>query len=244
MSAIRSLIKAHLRRRAQPDSLRRTTSTPHSPGFRASCTWTFLSNLTVPGLFKNPAIFGENGFSLVELLLSLALTGMVMALTMPFTHLQKRLWESQEERREGRRALAGSLAWLTRDLQQAGYHDTGSALRQIAPGSLSYVVSRDEGDPAGFSPANRRLITVWLDDGDLKYRIQAPLAAPAAGWASGSTQVLASGITEMLCRGLDDAGGETTTAAQVALVECALSSAAGMQERVLVRLRSGMRAGL
>jgi len=185
---------------------------------------------------------GDGGFSLVELLLSLALTGLVMAMTMPFAHLQKRLWEHQEDHREAVRALAGSLAWLTRDLQQAGYHDPGSPLRGIAPDSLSYVVSRDEGDPAGFSPANRRLITFWRDGVDLKYRIQAPLAPPAAGWASGSTQVLASGISAMRCRGLDGAGNETTTAAQVALVDCALSSASGMQERALVRLRSGTQA--
>ncbi len=127
------------------------------------------------------AAAGDDGFSLVELLLSLALTGMVMAMTVPFAHLQKRLWESQEERREAGRALAGSLAWLTRDLQQAGYHDPGSPIRRIAPEALSYVVSRDEGDPAGFSPSNRRLITVWLDGADLKYRIQAPLAAACGG---------------------------------------------------------------
>lgn len=191
---------------------------------------------------RNPFIFGEKGFSLVELLLSMALTGMVIAMTVPFAHLQKRLWERQEEHREAARALAGALAWLTRDLQQAGYHDPGPPLRTIAPDSLSYVVSRDEGDPAGFSPANRRLITVWLDAADLKYRIQAPLPSPAAGWAGGSTQVLASGVSTMRCRGLDGGGDETSAAEQVALVECALSGAAGMQERALVRLRSGTRA--
>ncbi|MHB8836817.1 MAG: prepilin-type N-terminal cleavage/methylation domain-containing protein [Candidatus Methylomirabilia bacterium] len=201
-----------------------------------------MSNLPIPRVFRSPTIFGDDGFSLVELLLSLALTGMVMALTVPFAHLQKRLWEGTEERREAGRALAGSLAWLTRDLQQAGYHDPGSPIRQIASGVLSYVVSRDEGDPAGFSPANRRLITVWRDGPDLKYKIQAPLAPPAVGWASGSTQILASGVSAMRCRGLDGGGGETTVPAQVALVDCALSGAAGMQERVLVRLRCGPRA--
>jgi len=160
-------------------------------------------------------------------------------MTVPFAHLQKRLWESREEGREAGRAIAGSLAWLTRDLQQAGYHSPGSPLRQIAPGSLSYVVSRDEGDPAGFSLENRRLITVWQDGDDLKYKIQSPLAPPAAGWATGSTQVLASGISAMRCRGLDGSGDETTTAAQVAIVECALSGASGMQESASVRLRSG-----
>ncbi len=184
------------------------------------------------------ALPGSEGFSLVELLLSLALTGMVMAMTLPFAHLQKRLWERQEERREAVRALAGSLAWLTRDLQQAGYHDPEGGVRLIGPDSLSYVVSRDEDVPAAFSPANRRLITVWLDGSDLKYRIQAPLAAPAAGWASGSTQVLASGVAGMQCRGLDEDAGETLIAARAAFVECTLSTASGMQERTLVRLRS------
>lgn len=185
------------------------------------------------------ALFGAGGFSLVETLLSLALTGLIMALTVPFAHLQKRLWERQEERREAVRALSGSLAWLTRDLQQAGYHDPEGALRLIAPDSLSYVVSRDEEAPADFSPANRRLITVWLDGTDLKYRIQAPLAAPASGWASGSTQVLASCVAGMRCRGLDQDGAETSSAARVALVECTLTGASGMQERALVRLRCG-----
>jgi prepilin-type N-terminal cleavage/methylation domain-containing protein len=189
-------------------------------------------------------VSGEDGFSLLELLLALALTGVVMALTVPFVHLQKRLWETHEERREAVRALAGSMAWLTRDLQQAGYHDCGSPVRQIAPGSLTYVVSRDEDDPTRFSPANRRLITAWLDGGDLKYRIQAPLTPPASGWAIGSTQVLASGLSAMRCRGLDHVGDETAIAAQVSLVECTLSSASGMQERVLVRLRSAPRAAV
>jgi prepilin-type N-terminal cleavage/methylation domain-containing protein len=184
----------------------------------------------------------QGGFTLVELLLSLALTGIVMALTVPFMHQQRRLWEAQEQRREAGRALTGALSWLTRDLQQAGYHVSGPALRQLELQSLCYAVSRDEADPAGFSPANRRLITAWLDEGELKYRIQAPLAAPATGWASGSTQVLASGIAAMSCRGLDGAGVETDSVSGVALVECALTGVSGAQERALVRLRSGAAA--
>lgn len=187
------------------------------------------------------AVTGEAGFSLVELLMSLALTAMVVALTVPFAHTQKRLWESQEQQRESCRALAGALAWLTRDLQQAGYHYPGTPVRQVASDSLAYVVSRDEDDPAGFASSNQRLITVWLDGSDLKYRIQSPLAPPAGGWTSGSTQVLASGITGMMCRGLDGAGDETATATEVSLVECTLSAIGGMQERALVRLRPGER---
>lgn len=185
----------------------------------------------------------QAGFSLVELMLSLALTGMIMALTLPFADVQKRLWERGEERREARRALAGALAWLARDLEQAGYHDPGNPLRQIEPETISYVVSRDEGEPAAFSPANRRLITVWLDSGDLKYRIQAPLEPPVSGWERGSTQVLASGLGGMRCRALDGEGAETPSAADAALVECTLAAADGSSERLLVRPGARGRAG-
>lgn len=182
---------------------------------------------------------GESGFSLIELLLSLALTGVVMAMTVPFAHVQKRLWERAEQRREASRALAGALSWLTRDLEQAGYHAPGSPLERIAPESLTYVVSRDEIEPGGFSGANRRLITFWLDGEDVKYRIQAPVPEPASGWESGSTQILASGIRSMRCRALDRDGAETPVASLAVLVECTLSGASGAPERLLARLRPG-----
>ncbi len=51
----RLLKKAHLRRSAPPDSLRRTTRTPHSPDRRAPCIWTFLSSLLICGfIFLGP----------------------------------------------------------------------------------------------------------------------------------------------------------------------------------------------
>ena len=178
---------------------------------------------------------GEAGFTLVELLLSLALTGMIMAMTLPFVDVQKRLWERREDGREARRALTGALAWVTRDLEQVGYHDPGQPLRLVEPQAISYVVSRDASDPARFSPANRRLITLWLDAGDLKYKIQAPLEPPDSGWERGSTQVLASGLGGMHCRALDGDGAETPSLAQTVLLECLLAAADGKSERLLVR---------
>jgi prepilin-type N-terminal cleavage/methylation domain-containing protein len=183
----------------------------------------------------------ESGFTLVELLLALGLAALVMALSLPLAHAQKRLWERQEEGREARRALVGALAWVTRDLEQAGYHEAGPPLRQIEPESLSYVLSRDEHDPAAFAPENRRLVTVWLDGEDLKHRIQAPQPPPATGWERGSTQVLASGLAGMRCRALDAEGAPSPDAAAAALVECALTGAGGRTERALVRLRTAGR---
>jgi type II secretory pathway pseudopilin PulG len=183
------------------------------------------------------------GFTFVELLVSLALTSLVMALTLPFLHAQKRLWERQEEGSEARRALAGALAWLNRDLAQAGYHNAGPPVLEVGPEALTYVISRDEHDPMGFSPGNRRRITVRLEDGDLKYRIQTPFDPPESGWESGSTQVLASSLRGMLCRALDAGGAETASAARAALVDCALTAANGAVERCLVRLRVPDRGG-
>lgn len=181
---------------------------------------------------------GESGFTLVELLLSMALTALVMALTFPFARLQKGLWERGEQRREARRALSGALAWIARDLRQAGYHVPGSPLRRLEPEAIAYVLSRDEADPAGFSAANRRLVTVFLDAGDLKYRVQAPLDPPEAGWESGSTQVLAPGIDAMRCRGFDRGGEETSAPQAAALLECSLRAPRWEASAVVVGLRT------
>lgn len=181
------------------------------------------------------------GFTLVELLLALGLASLLMALALPFAHAQKRLWERQEEAREGRRALVGALTWVTRDLEQAGYHDAGPPLRLIEPESLAYVLSRDERDPAAFAPANRRLVSVWLDGGDLKYRIQAPQPPPASGWERGSTQVLASGLAGMRCEALDAEGAPAPDASAAVLVGCTLTGADGRSERALARLRTAGR---
>jgi hypothetical protein len=161
-----------------------------------------------------------------------------MVLCLPFFHLQKRLWERQEEGREAARALTGALAWITRDLEQAGYHVPGPALRRLEPAAIAYVLSRDEEDPAAFAPANRRLVTAYLDGDELKYRIQAPLAPPATGWESGSVQVLAAGIAGMSCRGVGRDGDPATTAESAALVACELAAANGATTATLVRLRS------
>jgi Tfp pilus assembly protein PilW len=178
------------------------------------------------------------GFTLVEVMISLGLTLLVMALTLPFVHVQKRLWERQEDEREAGRALTAALAWITRDLQQAGYHVPGPPLRRLEDAALAYVLSRDEDDPAGFRADNQRLITVFLDGGDLKYRIQAPAAPPATGWESGSTQVLASGISGMRCRGVDAAGAATTDPAAAAFVACAMTAGNGAVSATGVRLRT------
>jgi prepilin-type N-terminal cleavage/methylation domain-containing protein len=183
----------------------------------------------------------QGGFTLVEMLVSLALTGVVMALTLPVANVQKRIWQRQEERREAGRAQTGALSWLTRDLQQAGYHDAGPPLRRLEPSAVAYVLSRDEDDPAAFSPANRRLVTVWLDGEELKYRIQAPLEPLSAEWDSGSTQVLAAGFRGLECRGLDARGEATGVASAARLVECTLTDAAGARQSALVRLRTAGR---
>ncbi len=183
------------------------------------------------------------GFTLLELLLSLALVGIVMAMTLPFLHLQDRLWTRQEESREGYRTLTFALEWLTRDLQQAGYHGPNPPLSRLEETRISYELSRDAEDPASFSPTNARLITVYLDGRDLKYRIQRPLPAPASGWRRGSTAILASGVSFLRFRGLDGEGSPALSPEQAVLVEISVSGAGGAALRTLVSIRNARPGG-
>jgi len=186
---------------------------------------------------------GGRGFTLLELLLSLSLTLVVMALSLPFVHAQKRLWERAEREREAVRALDGALAWIARDLRQAGYHVPGPAVLRAGEEGISYTVSRDGEDPAGFSQANRRLVTVYAGGGDLKYRVQAPEPPPGTGWARGSTQVLSPGIAGASCTAVDADGEPVADAATAALVTCSLVTDSGRTRTVTVRVRAPREGG-
>ncbi len=178
------------------------------------------------------------GFTLVETMLALGLSVSVVAMSLPFLHTARRLWDRAEHQREARRALDGAVSWISRDLRQAGYNVPGPPLLAAEAGRLSYMLSRDGSGPAGRNPSSRRLITVFVDEGDLKYRIQAPAPPPGSGWNSGSTQVLAPGVASLRCAPIGRDGAAAADASAAALVSCVAASAHGEERRFTLRLRS------
>ncbi len=180
----------------------------------------------------------QGGFTILEFFLSLALTGLITAMVLPFLRMQTRLWERQGVRREEYRTLTSALWWLTREVQEAGYHKPGKAIRGLERDRIVYELSRDEADPEEFSEGNRRLVTVYRQGDDLMYHVQA-WDSLVSGWRLGSTQILASGISDVSFLGKDNRGDPAACAGEAAALEIALSGRRSGVLRTLVALRNG-----
>lgn len=179
----------------------------------------------------------EGGFSLLETMVALSLFASAFVMIFPFLSLQERMWVEQEIVRDEYYGLTSAMAWLTRDLQEAGYHGTGNPVRSIEESAITYELSRDEEDPDSFSPGNCRLVTVYLRGDDLMYRIQArdPLSLT---WRRGSSHTLASGITAFRLQGFNRSGASAADPSQVSAVEIVLSGRRSGVLKTFVTLRN------
>ena len=181
----------------------------------------------------------SRGFTLVEFMVATAVFAVVMAMTLPFLNGQRKMMLRQEDRREKCRILLSSIAWISRDLQQAGYHCEDGPLSEVAGARLAYCLSRDEADPAGYDVRNQRLVTISLQSGDLKYKVRRRRDPPAEGWNRGSTQVLAAGIDAIRFTALDREGEPALSPEDASLVEVSLAAEGCGELRTAVALRNG-----
>jgi type II secretory pathway component PulJ len=180
---------------------------------------------------------GGGGYSLVELLVSLALTALVFAMVFPFLQLQKEQWERLEREREEFRTLTSALGWLTSDIQEAGYHTGSPPILSIEEGKIVYALSRGSASSDAFSEESRRRVTVSLKGTDLMYRVQA-WDRDASDWRRGSTQVLASGISSATFQGIDGRGETAGDGSGVRALRISLSGRGAGTLRTVVALRN------
>lgn len=177
------------------------------------------------------------GFTLLETVVSLGVFGLCLALALPFLGVQKAIWEDQQAFREEYSALCAALAWITRDLQEAGYRCPGPAVTELREQRMTYALSRDEDEPAHFSSRNRRLITVSLKGQSLMYRIQA-WDPEASSWGRGSSHTIARGVRKVRFSGLDAAGREASDPSAVVSVAMTLTGKRTGPVRTLATLRN------
>jgi prepilin-type N-terminal cleavage/methylation domain-containing protein len=178
----------------------------------------------------------SRGFTLLETVMSLGLVGICLALTLPFLQVQRGLSADRQAFREEHAALAAALRWIARDLQEAGYGCPGPAVVELEEERLTYAVSRSDDDPAGLSPSDRRLISVYLRGDKLMYRIQA-WDPEASKWRKGSSHAIARGVVKVRFAGLD-ASGEATTVEEISSVKVTLAGKRAGSYTTLVTIRN------
>jgi type IV pilus assembly protein PilW len=93
----------------------------------------------------------ETGFTLVELMISMAIAGIVMAAIYSSYYSQQKAYVTQEQVAQMQQNLRAALYHLERDIRMAGYDPTGKAGSGIpvAPTATSFQLTKDDNDNSG-----------------------------------------------------------------------------------------------
>ena len=93
------------------------------------------------------------GFTLVELMVTLVISGFIVAAIYSAYVTQQRVYLAQEQVAEMQQNLRAAADILTREVRMAGYDPTGKAEAKVStmlPGQFSFTCDRDEnGDTSG-----------------------------------------------------------------------------------------------
>lgn len=158
-----------------------------------------------------------NGFTLVELMVSMGI-GMVILAAVTTTFMsQTRIYNAQEQINEMQQNARGALDILSRELKMAGYKPNGGGFNGVTYSTTQLMVQADlnsDGAISTSSTANEQ-ITYAFDNANEQI-------TRAVG--SGSAQILAEHISAFTFNYLDSAGAATTVSANIRQVSITITA--------------------
>lgn len=159
----------------------------------------------------------QNGFTLVELMVSMGI-GMVILAAVTTTFMsQTRIYNAQEQINEMQQNARGALDILSRELKMAGYKPNGGGFDGVTYSTTQLRVQADlnsDGAISTSSTANEQ-ITYAFDNANEQI-------TRAVG--SGSAQILAEHISAFTFNYLDSAGAATTVSANIRQVSITITA--------------------
>ena len=191
--------------------------------------------------YSRPHLGNTAGFTLVELMVTLVISGFIVAAIYSAYVTQQRVYLAQEQVAEMQQNLRAAADILTREIRMAGYDPTGkadAAITTLNPGQFSFSFDGNEdGDTAdtgeiidiGFSgaagnDADRDGIPDTLTAG-------VPIALPLCRQVNGGGyQDIAENFQAIEFHYLDAAGDPTTDPAAVRTVQFSLLARAGQAD--------------
>ena len=159
----------------------------------------------------------KNGFTLVELMVSMGI-GMVILAAVTTTFMsQTRIYNAQEQINEMQQNARGALDIITREVKMAGYRPNGGGFNGVTYSTTQLMVQADvdlNGAISTGSTANEQ-ITYAYDSANQRI-------TRAVG--SGSAQVLAEHITAFTFSYLDSSAAATTVSANIRQVSISITA--------------------
>jgi prepilin-type N-terminal cleavage/methylation domain-containing protein len=155
---------------------------------------------------------GAGGYSLVELLVSMAVLGLVMAGALGFLRAGVRAYGWGAARVEAQQSARVALERMEKELRQAGYDPRGAGIAPVAIAEPARVTFQRDLDGNGVVNATRERVTFLLRPGESILRRE----------AGGGAQPLIEGVRRFALTYLDASGSVTTDPARVAAVRIRL----------------------
>ena len=158
-----------------------------------------------------------NGFTLVELMVSMGI-GMVILAAVTTTFMsQTRIYNAQEQINEMQQNARGALDIISRELKMAGYKPSGGGFNGITYSTTQLMVQADlnsDGAISTSSTANEQITYAFDSANDQITR--------AVG--SGSAQILAEHISAFTFNYLNSTGAATTVSANIRQVSITITA--------------------
>ena len=158
-----------------------------------------------------------NGFTLVELMVSMSI-GMVILAAVTTTFMsQTRIYNAQEQINEMQQNARGVLDIISREVKMAGYKPSGGGFNGVTYSTTQLMVQADldsNGAISTGSTANEQITYAYDSANEQINR--------AVG--SGSAQILAEHITAFTFSYLDSTGAATTVTANIRQVSITITA--------------------
>lgn len=154
----------------------------------------------------------SSGYSLVDLLVALAVGGGLMASTLTLLHLGLRAWVWGAARVEAQQSARYAVERLAGELREAGYDPTVAGIAPVVLAEPTHVVFQRDFNGNGVVDPTRERVTYLLRPGESILRRD----------AGGGAQPVVEQVRGFRLVYLDRAGAETTDPAAVTAVRIRL----------------------
>ena len=171
------------------------------------------------------------GYSLVDLLVALAIGGGLLASTVTLLHLGLRAWLWGAARVEAQRSARYALERMASELREAGYDPTVAGIALVVAAEPSRIVFQRDFNGNGVVDPTHERVTYLLRPGETILRRD----------AGGGAQPVIEGVRAFRLTYLDRAGRETADPAAVTAVRIRLevgSDGAGVLMETQATLRN------
>jgi type II secretory pathway component PulJ len=175
---------------------------------------------------------GQTGHSLVDVLVAMAIMGLVMSATLSMLQSGLAAWGWGAGRVEAQQSIRAALERMAHELREAGYDPTGAGIEAVLVAEPARIVFQRDLNGNGLIDPTSERVTYLLRSGETTLRRD----------AGGGAQPLAESVRRFTLSYLDKDGALTVDPTRIASVRIELEAGRARSEATmatLVTLRNG-----